>query len=92
MGTHFGAKRLCEMVVVRIPRLDHVHQLSVPLTNFGIRILVVTKLRLELMELTNAFVKLDLLGEDTLTKGADLLQLLLLVIEEELEVGPQVAN
>jgi len=81
-GTHFWAKRLGELSVVRIPSPDDFRQLSVPLANFGIEILVVVQLRLELVKLVDPFIELDLLGEDTLTESTDLLQLLLLVIEE----------
>ena len=40
----------------------------------------------------NSFIELDLLGEDTLTEGTDLLQRLLLTIEEDLEVGLHIAD
>jgi len=77
---------------VCVPSLDHFHQLSVPLADFWFKILVVAQLLLELVKLTNSFLELDLLGEDTLTEGTGLLQLLLLVIEEDLEVGLHVAD
>jgi hypothetical protein len=44
------------------------------------------------VKLTNPFVELNLLGKDALAEGTDVLQLLLLVIDEELEVCPHVAN
>lgn len=81
-GTYFGAKRLGKLSIVRVPGPDHLRQLSIPLADFRIEILVVVQLRLEFVKLANTFIELNLLREDTLTESTDLLQLLLLVIEE----------
>ena len=73
-------KRLGKLGVVLIPGFGHFRQLSVPLADFRIKFLIVARLRLEAVKVTNPIVALSLLREDTSTKGIKLLQLLLIEV------------
>lgn len=85
-ATHSRAKGTGEVCILPVPGHEGLCKLAIPVLGIIVDVVVVELVCVDLLELSDALLELHLLGEDPLAKGARLLELLLLGVEEGLEM------
>ena len=82
-----------ELFIFRVPLLDCIRQVAIPLSYTHLGIFVVTSsVQFHVLQLPDPFLQLHALREQLLPERTRVLELLLLVVEQVLQMRPHVAG
>ena len=89
---HRVNKRVRKLDVLRVPGPNHLPQRAKVLAHLRAYFVVFVPFGVDVAELGDALLELHLLLEHALAEGAGMLKLLLLVVEQALELSPELAR